>query len=136
MKPMEMRVTAEVSWPPPQGQVISFNSSAGPESAILKDVRWGLVWRDFILQDGRVIPEHRISGRPQPQAWRNVTEVTEQEREECEERLLSMAGEGMDPRIRDQSFWAELNQYLAYTYLRYKQPYEVPGTEQIGSDRL
>jgi hypothetical protein len=27
----------------------------------------------------------------------------------------------MDPRQRDQPFWAELNQYLAYTYLRYKQ---------------
>jgi hypothetical protein len=47
--------------------------------------------------------------------------VTEYEREECEERLLSMAGAGLDPRERDQAFWAELNQYLAYTYLRFKQ---------------
>ncbi len=67
-----------------------------------------------------MIPEHRISGCPQPQAWRKISEVTDQEREECEERLLSMAGAGMDPRERDQSFWAELNQYLAYTYLRFK----------------
>jgi hypothetical protein len=67
-----------------------------------------------------VIPEHRISGCPQPQAWRKVSEVTDEEREECEERLLSMARAGMDPRERDQSFWAELNQYLAYTYLRFK----------------
>src|ERR1035437_1923548 len=27
---------------------------------------------------------------------------------------------GIDPRKRDQSFWAELNQYPAYTYLRFK----------------
>jgi hypothetical protein len=53
--------------------------------------------------------------------WRKINEVTENEREDCEERLLSMAGAGMDPRQRDQPFWAELNQYLAYTYLRYKQ---------------
>jgi hypothetical protein len=118
-------------WPPEKGQIISFKSSTASETAIVKQVRWGLVWRDFILEDGRVIPEHRISGCPQPQEWRKISEVTEQEREECEERLLSMASAGMDPRERDQSFWAELNQYLAYTYLRFK-PAEskVPDTEQ------
>jgi hypothetical protein len=112
----------EANWPPEEGEVISFKSSTGPETANLKEVRWGLVWRDFILEDGRVIPEHRISGCPQPQVWRKINEVTDNEREECEERLLSMAAAGMDPRERDQSFWAELNQYLAYTYLRFKQP--------------
>jgi len=101
--------------------MISFASSTGPETAVLREVRWGLVWRDFILEDGRVIPEHKVSGCPQPQVWRNSAEVTEQERHECEQRLLSMAGSGMDPRKRDQLFWAELNQYLAYTYLKYKQ---------------
>ena len=120
-----MRFTAEqpsteANWPPPRGQIITFKSATGHETAILKEVRWGLVWRDLILDDGRVIPEHRISGCP-TQKWRNVNEVTEYEREECEERLLSMAGAGLDPRERDQAFWAELNQYLAYTYLRFKQ---------------
>jgi len=116
-----------------------FTSSTGPKTAILKEVRWGLVWRDFILEDGRVIPEHRIAGCPQPQAWRNVDEVTEDEREECEERLLSMASAGMDPRKRDQYFWTELNQYLAYTYLRFRPagsalPGTSPGTEPRGAD--
>jgi hypothetical protein len=112
----------EANWPPEEGEVISFKSSTGPETAILQEVRWGLVWRDFILEDGRVIPEHRVSGCPRPQVWRKISAVTDNEREECEERLLSMAAAGMDPHQRDQSFWAELNQYLAYTYLRFKQP--------------
>ncbi len=112
------RLRTGADWPPEVGQIVSLKSST--ETAVVKEVRWGLVWRDFILEDGRVIPEHRISGCPQPQAWRKISEVTDQEREECEERLLSMAGAGMDPRKRDQSFWAELNQYLAYTYLRFK----------------
>jgi len=120
IKSTAKQVGTGANWPPEEGQVISFKSSTGFETDILKEVRWGLVWRDFILEDGRVIPEHRISGCPQPQAWRKISEVTDQEREECEERLLSMAGAGMDPRKRDQSFWAELNQYLAYTYLRFK----------------
>jgi hypothetical protein len=115
------QLRSEANWPPEEGEIISFRSSSGPETAILIEVRWGLVWRDFILEDGRVIPEQRVAGCPQPQVWRKINEVTDGEREACEERLLSMAGAGMDPRKRDQSFWAELNQYLAYTYLRFKQ---------------
>src|ERR1700675_1403518 len=122
MKSTAKLLRSEANWPPAEGEIISFRSSSGSETTILKEVRWGLVWRDFILEDGRVIPEHRISGCPQPQVWRKINEVTDNEREECEERLLSMAEAGMDPRKRDQSFWAELNQYLAYTYLRFKQP--------------
>ena len=121
MKSTAKLLRSEANWPPAEGEIISFRSSSGSETSVLKEVRWGLVWRDFILEDGRVIPEHRISGCPQPQVWRKISEVTDNEREECEERLLSMAGAGMDPRKRDQPFWAELNQYLAYTYLRFKQ---------------
>jgi len=121
MKSTAKLLRSEANWPPAEGEIISFRSSSGSEMSVLKEVHWGLVWRDFILEDGRVIPEHRISGCPQPQVWRKISEVTDNEREECEERLLSMAGAGMDPRKRDQPFWAELNQYLAYTYLRYKQ---------------
>jgi hypothetical protein len=121
MKSTAKQLRTEAHWPPGKGQIISFRSSGGSETTVLQGVRWGLVWRDFILDDGRVIPEHRIAGCPQPQVWRKVNEVTDNEREDCEERLLSMAQSGMDPRKRDQSFWAELNQYLAYTYLRFKQ---------------
>lgn len=121
MKSTAKQLRPEASWPPAEGEIISFTSSSGPETAVLREVRWGLVWRDFILEDGRVIPEHKVEGCPQPQVWRNVAEVSEDERQECEERLLSMASSGMDPRKRDQYFWAELNQYLAYTYLKYKQ---------------
>jgi hypothetical protein len=84
-------------------------------------VRWGLVWRDFILEDGRVIPEVKVVGCPQPQPWREISDVTPAEREVCEERLASMAAAGQDPREREQLFRAELNQYLAYTYLRFKR---------------
>jgi hypothetical protein len=135
MKSQAKELRTEANWPPAEGHLISFQSSTGFETMILKEVRWGLVWRDFILTDGRVIPEHRISGCPHPQAWRKIDEVTDREREECEERLFSMAGTGMDPRKRDLRFWAELNQYLAYTYLRFKPagcevPDTVPDKEQ------
>lgn len=108
------------NWPPEEGEIVAFNSSDGPKSGVLKEVRWGLVWRDFILEDGRVIPEHRVLGCPVSPTWRSADEVSQEEREAWEERLVSMAESGVDPRNREQTFWAELNQYLAYIYLRFQ----------------
>jgi len=88
------------------------------------------VWRDFVLDDGRVIPEHKVIGCPEPPVWRNAKEVSQEEREAAEDRLVTMSQAGLDPRDREQSFWAELNQYLAYTYLRFKDTgLEKPGLE-------
>ena len=128
MKPTAQRVRTGANWPPEEGETISFQSSDGWGTGILREVRWGLVWRDFVLEDGRVIPERKISGCPEQTVWRKASEVTQDERERCEERLVSMAGAGLDPRNREQPFWAELNQYLAYTYLRFKPPgHKTPG---------
>jgi hypothetical protein len=109
------------NWPPQEGVLISFKSDDGWKTGVLKEIRWGLVWRDFVLDDGRVIPEIKIQGCPQPQVWREIGDVTSAEREAWEERLASMAASGQDPREREQTFRAELNQYLAYTYLRFKR---------------
>ncbi len=126
MKPTAKPVGTGASWPPGEGQIITFKSVSGVKKGILKEVRWGLVWRDFILEDGRVIPEHKILGCPEPPVWRKANEVSQDEREAWERRLVSMAEAGLDPRDREQSFWAELNQYLAYTYLRFKQTAHKP----------
>jgi hypothetical protein len=126
MKTSVQRVSTGENWPPEEGEVVTFKSSTGEKSGVLKEVRWGLVWRDFILEDGRVIPEHRVVGCPESPTWRSADEVSQEEREACEERLVFMSESGVDPRDREQSFWAELNQYLAYIYLRFKR------TEQKG----
>jgi hypothetical protein len=119
METTPQRVDTGASWPPEEGQVITFKSTVGLNSGVLKAVRWGLVWRDFILEDGRVIPEHKVLCCPEPPVWRHPDEVSQDEREVWEERLASMAEGGIDPRDREQPFWAELNQYLAYIYLRF-----------------
>jgi len=131
MKPTTESVRTGAHWPPEEGETISFQSSDGWETGILREVRWGLVWRDFILEDGRVIPERKISGCPEHTVWRKASDVPQDERERCEERLVSMAAAGLDPRSREQPFWAELNQYLAYTYLRFKPAGETPGDRPL-----
>jgi hypothetical protein len=121
-----MRLTARQAapggnWPPQEGQTITFKSLSDLSTGIVQEVRLGLVWRDFILEDGRVIPEHKLLDHPEPPVWRKPEDVTQEEREAWERRLVSMAEAGFDPRNQEQSFWADLNQYLAYTYLRFKQ---------------
>ena len=114
-------LTAQGNWPPEAGQKIAFTSNNTHDVGILKEVRWGLVWRDFLLEDGRVVPEHSIVGCPQPPLWREPESVSPNERIAWEERLIAMAEAGMDPQDRQQEFWADLTQYLAYTYLRFKR---------------
>jgi hypothetical protein len=121
MRPTAKQAEAGTNWPPEEGEIITFRSLSGLTKGIVKEVRWGLVWRDFILDDGRVIPEHKVLDHPEPPVWRKAEEVTQDERQTWEKRLVSMAEAGLDPRDREQSFWAELNQYLAYTYLKFKQ---------------
>ena len=121
MKTSVQKVSTADNWPPKEGELVTFKSSAGLRSGVLKETRWGLVWRDFILEDGRVISEHRVLGCPESPAWRSADEVSQDEREAWEERLVSLAESGIDPRDREQSFWAELNQYLAYIYLRFQR---------------
>jgi hypothetical protein len=121
MKRNAEQVGTGATWPPDEGQALTFTSRSGLTTGILREVRWGLVWRDFILEDGRVIPEHKVVGCPEQPVWRRADEVTQDERESWERRLVTMAEAGLDPRDQEQSFWAELNQYLAYTYLRFKR---------------
>jgi len=120
MKTSASGISTERTWPPGEGEIVTFSTAAGQQSGVLQEVRWGLVWRDFILEDGRVIPEHRVLGCPESPTWRSAEEVSQEEREAWEERLVSMAEGGVDPRNREQTFWAELNQYLAYIYLRFQ----------------
>lgn len=126
MKPTAENIEIEALWPPNEGDSITFESLGTLKTGILRQVRWGLVWRDFVLEDGRVVPEHKVVGRPEPVVWRKPGEVSPEEREEWERRLVSMADAGLDPRDREQAFWAELNQYLAYTYLRFKRAAHKP----------
>ena len=126
MRLAEEQASTGANWPPEKGQIITFKSLTGLGIGVVEEVRWGLVWRDFILDDGRVLPEHKVTGHPEPPEWRKPEDVKQHEREAWERRLVSMAESGLDPRDQEQAFWAEVNQYLAYTYLRFKQARRKP----------
>jgi hypothetical protein len=126
MKSRSDDVRTGPTWPPEEGQKIAFQSKEGVQESIVKEVRLGLVWRDFLLEDGRVVPEHRVIGCPDPPVWRDPDSVSGEERKAWEGRLASMAEVGIDPSDREQPFWADLTQYIAYTYLRFSKNREKP----------
>lgn len=120
MTPTVKQPDLHAEWPSEEAQIVTFTSRDGSATGVVKEVRWGLVWRDFILEDGRVIPEHKILSEHESPVWRKPEDISQDEREAWERRLVSMADAGLDPRVDEQPFRAELNQYLAYTYLRLK----------------
>jgi hypothetical protein len=118
--------SGQSSWPPPRGQRLSFKVNDSLKEGILKEVRAGLVWKDFFLEDGRVVPEHKVVGCPESQSWRDPDTVSAEERRSWERRMVTMAEAGIDPHDREHELWADLTQYLAYTYLRFKKVKTIP----------
>jgi hypothetical protein len=121
MSPTPDPVERRPDWPPPQGEKLSYKINGTLKEGILKEVRPGLVWRDFLLEDGRTIPEHKVIGCPETVIWRDPDTVSAEERQAWERRLVTMAEAGIDPHDREHELWAALTQYLAYTYLRFNR---------------
>jgi hypothetical protein len=121
MKSATGHLDKAAEWPPLAGDLVSFTTAAGVQHGVLKEVRWGLVWRDFLLDDGRVIAEQKIVGAPQPPVWREPKDVSQEEQQAWEERLVVMSQSGLDPHDRESPFWGALTQYLAFTYLKFQR---------------
>ncbi|MBV8893104.1 MAG: hypothetical protein JO266_14240 [Acidobacteria bacterium] len=121
MKSVVENLSTGANWPPAAGEIINFHTNVGVRSGTLKEIRWGLLWRDFILEDGRVIAEQKVLGAPESPVWREPTDISKEEQQTWEERLVAMATSGLDPHDRESPFWAALMQYLAYTYLRFQR---------------
>lgn len=120
MKSATDHLNKAAEWPPAVGELVSFTTSSGVQHGVLKELRWGLVWRDFVLEDGRVIAEQKVVGAPEAPVWREPKEVSQQEQQAWEEQLVVMSQSGLDPHDRESPFWAALTQYLAFTYLRFQ----------------
>jgi hypothetical protein len=86
-------------WPPRQGDTVySQADEEGVKSGILQGVRQGLMWVDYIMEDGRIVPEHDLVMCPNPGAWRDPFTVTEEERRRWMESIATRARAGVDLR--------------------------------------
>jgi hypothetical protein len=124
-------------WPPRQGDTVYFQTDEeGVKSGILKGVRQGLVWVDYIMEDGRIVPEHDVVMCPNPGAWRDPDTVTEEERRRWVESMASRVKSGPDLR-KNQAVWSDFVHYGAHILLRLEKEGKVePPSDPLSSPRI
>lgn len=115
-------------WPPRKGEILYFETDSGIQAGVFREVRQGLVWVDYLLEDGRIIAEHRLVMCPTPTPWRDPGTVTEEERKRSVECVRTRVEAGVDPR-RDPDLWADLLQYGMYVLLQLERQGEVEPLE-------
>lgn len=117
-------------WPPRRGDAVYFVTGEGVQRGIFRERRQGLVWLDYIMADGRIIPEHWLLMCPMLTPWRDPATVTEEERKRSVERARTRGEAGADPR-RDPELWAHLLQYGMYILLQLEREGKVEPLESV-----
>ncbi len=106
-----------VGWPPRKGEKIAFETDFGVRMGILRRIRQGLVWVDYILADGRVIPESKLVMCPKRSPWRDPNTVSETDRKEWAERIHQKLDAGLNLQ-EDPAAWEEFCHYVMFALLQ------------------
>jgi hypothetical protein len=115
--------THNLKWPPRKGDIVYFQTGFGIEGGVLREIRQGLVWVDYILDDGQVVPEHHLVMRPAAATWRDPDTVTETERLACVARIKATHEAGLNLK-EDPDAWADFLQFFMYTLLQVEKEQE------------
>jgi len=121
-------VSAIEGWPPPIGSTIYFETPIGVQRAVLKRIRRGLVWVDYITEDDRIVPECKLIMCPNPTPWRDPDTVSEEERQEWADRIRARLNAGVNLQ-QDPVAWEEFCYYVMFQLLeirkRREEPFEI-----------
>lgn len=114
-------------WPPQRGEKIAFETDFGVQIGILREIRQGLVWVDYIMEDDRIVPEDKLIMCPDPTPWRDPDAVIEEERKAWADRIRAKLG--ADIR-QDPVAWEDFCHYVMFVLLevrkRGKEAIEIP----------
>ena len=109
----------KLQWPPKIGQKLAFNSTSGIETGILRQIQWGLVWREYALSDGRIVSEDDLIMRPEDTLWRDPRSVDQAEVSACVERIKAFHALHPDTDPTQVSHvWSDICQLMAYYALK------------------
>lgn len=119
-------------WPPKLGDKVYFHTLEGIQCGVLREVRQGLLWKNYILDDGRFLQDHDFVMCPEFAPWRDPATVTEAELNQVESRIKPKldAGESM---ISDPETWAEFLQLVVFQHQKTRS-HEDPEPEPDSSD--
>src|ERR1700740_2694607 len=87
-------------WPPRIGRKLAFRTDFGIQMRILREIKHGLMCRQYAMADGRIAMEHQlVMSAPGP--WRHPDTVSEVELKSCIARVSG--GPRCSPRHRFQA---------------------------------
>lgn len=107
----------DLRWPPLKGEKIAFKTDFGVQIGILCEIRQGLVWVDYILEDGRIIPESKLAMCPKETPWRHPNSVSEAERRQWADRIRQKLDDGLNLQ-KDPVAWEEFCHYVMFALLQ------------------
>jgi hypothetical protein len=108
-----------LQWPPRIGQKIAFESPCGVETGVVRQIRWGLVWREYIVRDGKILAEDDLIMRPEDTLWRDPRSVNQAEVAACVERIKAFHAlhPDVDP-TQVPNVWSDICQLMAHFALK------------------
>jgi hypothetical protein len=109
----------KLRWPPKIGHKLAFRWSFGIETGILSQIRWGLVWRDYVLRDGKIVAEDDLIMRPEDTLWRDPGSVDQAEVTSCVERVKEFHDLHPDADVsRVTHIWSDICELMTHFALK------------------
>jgi hypothetical protein len=95
---------------------VAFRGANGIELAVLRRIRYGIMWIDYVLEDGRLIAENEMVMSIGP-TWRDPDSVSEEECQACVARIQAVYVAGND-LTEDSEAFSDLVQLQAYVAMK------------------
>jgi hypothetical protein len=105
-----------IRWPPEPGDIVFFRVEDCVLRGTLREVRHGLLWTDFLLDDGTIVDYNRMVMCPELVPWREPDSVNTEELEAVKQRLREAGSAGIDIQ-KDPRLWSDFVQFVAFTWL-------------------
>jgi hypothetical protein len=106
-----------IRWPPELGDIVFFRVKDCVLRGTLCEVRHGLLWTDFLLDDGTIVDYNRMVMRPAHTPWRDLDSISTEEVEAVKSRLKAAGAAGINIQ-KDPRLWSDFVQYLAFMWLQ------------------
>jgi hypothetical protein len=86
---------------------------------VVRQIQWGLVWREYILRDGKIVAEDDLIMRPEDTLWRDPRSVDQAEVTSCVERIKAFHALHPDTDPTQVSHvWSDICQLMAHFALK------------------
>ena len=112
-----MKEGDSIRWPPEPGDTVFFQVEDRVMRGTLREIRQGLLWTDFLLDDDTVVTYYQLVMCPVHIPLRDPDSVSIEEVEAVMQRVKEAGTAGINIQ-KDARLWSDFVQYLAFTWLQ------------------